>query len=404
MKKIVMTVFGIMLLAGCQNELYNNSQDDFSSDQGVYIINDAPIQMSVEAEKEYIIKDIKVGLAVKENKECTISLSTDDQTEVDKYNKKNGTSYVLLPSDMYEFPTKITFAPNVTSQFVPISIKNTLKFSAKGGYALPIRISEGDVSLIPNENTALVLLDEHVRIRTKVLQMNGIYAGASGTENASMFPADFKVNQWTLEAMIKRTEYKANNRSIGGTKTVKGADPKDEIYPRFGDVTIKHDQLQIKTGATQIDVPREKFAAKANEWYMLSFVYDGKVNSVYVNGELVAEQEIRTGAYSLCGFWLGGANEHIREVRFWDIARTPQQLKTYAWTMVDPTEKGLLLYYPCNGKKRDYETGEITEDETKIWNWATYYSGDKDNLHLQMKGNYEWDDNNGDMFIFPLED
>ena len=216
-----------------------------------------------------------------------------------------------------------------------------------------------------------------------------------------MFPQDFKVKQWTMEIMIKRSAYSANNRSIGGTKLVANAGPHDEIFTRFGDVTIDPNQLQIKTGSAQIDVPKNKFAAKANEWYMLTFVYDGKDTSVFVNGDLVASSEIRDGEYGLIGFWLGGANEYVREVRFWDIARTAQQIKAYTWKMVNPDEKGLLLYYPCNGQKRNLETGEITEDATKIWNWATYYNGDKDNLNLPMTGRF--DDNGGEMFVFPAE-
>ncbi|MCS2866085.1 LamG domain-containing protein [Bacteroides thetaiotaomicron] len=49
---------------------------------------------------------------------------------------------------------------------------------------------------------------------------------------------------------------------------------------------------------------------------MLAFVYDGQKNYVYVNGVLVADREIRTGPYGLIGFWIGGSNELIREVRF----------------------------------------------------------------------------------------
>lgn len=69
--------------------------------------------------------------------------------------------------------------------------------------------------------------------------------------------------------------------------------------------------------------------------------------------------------------------------------------------MVNPDEKGLLLYYPCNGQKRDHETGVITDDAAKIWNWATYYSGDKSKLDLPMAGIF--DDNNGEMYVFPAE-
>ena len=393
MKKIVMTLFGALLLAGCQNELYTESQKDNGSGQGAYIAAEGPIQIFVEEGREYFIKDVKVGLTVKEDKAFDVPLIVGDQTQLDEYNKKNNTSYLMLPPEMYEMPTVMNFKPNLAMQSIPVSLKN-LKFSLKGDYALPIRLSNGSASPIPGEEEALLILEK--RTRTKVLLMNG-----SGSESDKMFPQDFKVKQWTMEAMVKRSAYNANNRSIGGTKLVANAGPHDEIYTRFGDVTIDPNQLQIKTGSAQIDVPKNKFAAKPNEWYMLTFVYDGKITYVYVNGDLVASSEIRDGEYGLIGFWIGGANEYIREVRFWDIARTQQQIKAFTWKMVNPDEKGLLLYYPCNGLKRNHETGEITEDDTMIWNWATYYNGDKDNLNLPMKGRF--DDKGGKMFVFPAE-
>ncbi len=393
MKKIVMTLFGALLLAGCQNELYTESQKDNGSGQGAYIAAEGPIQIFVEEGREYFIKDVKVGLTVKEDKAFDVPLIVGDQTQLDEYNKKNNTSYLMLPPEMYEIPTVMNFKPNLAMQSIPVSLKN-LKFSLKGDYALPIRLSNGSAYPIPGEEEALLILEK--RTRTKVLLMNG-----SGSESDKMFPQDFKVKQWTMEAMVKRSAYNANNRSIGGTKLVANAGPHDEIYTRFGDVTIDPNQLQIKTGSAQIDVPKNKFAAKPNEWYMLTFVYDGKTTYVYVNGDLVASSEIRDGEYGLIGFWIGGANEYIREVRFWDIARTQQQIKAFTWKMVNPDEKGLLLYYPCNGLKRNHETGEITEDDTMIWNWATYYDGDKGNLNLPMKGRF--DDNGGKMFVFPAE-
>ncbi|EFS29470.2 hypothetical protein BSGG_0170 [Bacteroides sp. D2] len=388
-----MTLFGTLLLAGCQNELYTDTQKDFGSDQGAYIAADGPIQIFVEEGKEYFIKDIKVGLAVKENKACEVPLTVGDQAQLDEYNKKNGTSYLMLPPEMYEIPSVMTFKPNLAMQSIPVALKD-LKFSLKGDYALPIRLSKGSVTLVPNEEEALIILEK--RTRTKALLMNN-----AGSESGDMFPQDFKVKQWTMEVMIKRSAYNANNKSIGGTKVAPNSSPLDEIFTRFGDVTINPNQLQIKTGASQIDVPSNKFAAKANEWYMLTFVYDGKMTLVYVNGDLVASREIRIGEYGLTGFWLGGSNEFVREVRFWDIARTAQQIKGYTWKMVNPDEQGLLLYYPCNGQKRDHETGVISDDATKIWNWATYYNGDKSKLDLPMVGKF--DDNNGEMYVFPAE-
>lgn len=210
-----------------------------------------------------------------------------------------------------------------------------------------------------------------------------------------MFPNDFKVDQWTMEVMVYRSSYSTNNRSICGTKLVSNSGPMDEIYVRFGDVTIHPNQLQIKTGSSQIDIPADKFSAQPNQWYMLTFVYDGKKNAVYVNGVLVAEREIRTGPYGLVGFWIGGSNELIREVRFWKTARTSQEIASNVWKMVNPDDDNLLLYYPLNGKKRNSDTKEITADETKLWDWS------KNAKHLEVKRDYTFDTNKGNGFIFP---
>lgn len=387
---------GVLLLAGCQNELYIDPQEEYGSAQGAYVASKGPVQIFVEEGKEYFVKDVKIGLSVKENKENTVTIQAGDQAQLDAYNKKNSTAYLMLPQEMYELPATLDFEANLAMQILPITLKN-IKFSVEGDYALPVRISGGSASTIPGEEESMVILEKLTR--TKVLKMGGSEMGRE-----DMFPSDFKVPQWTMEVMLKRSAYAANNQAIAGTKLIANSGPMDEIYTRFGDVTIEPNQLQIKTGASQIDVDKEKFAAKPNVWYMISFVYDGKNTLIYVNGELVAEQQIREGAYGLIGFWLSGCNEFVREVRFWDIARNAKQVKEFVWKTVNPDEKGLLLYYPCNGKKRNFETGEITEDASKLWNWASYYSGDKDKLNLEMKGSAKFDDNNGELYTFPLMD
>ncbi len=401
MKNILKTLAGVLLLTGCQNELYIDPQEEFGSAQGAYVASKGPVQIFVEEGKEYFVKDVKVGLSVKESRDNKITIQAGDQAQLDAYNKKNSTSYILLPKEMYELPSTLDFKANLAMQILPINLKN-IKFSMKGDYALPLRISGGTTNAIPGEEESMVILEQLTR--TKVLRMPGIESDEFEMGSKNMFPSDFKVPQWTMEVMIKRSQYDKNNWAIAGTKLVDNAGPLDEIYTRFGDVTIDPNQLQIKTGASQIDVDKDKFAAKPDVWYMISFVYDGKNTLIYINGELVAERQIRTGAYGLIGFWLSSKNEFVREVRFWDIARNAKQVKEYVWKKVNPDEKGLLLYYPCNGKKRNFDNGEITDDETMLWNWASYYSGDKNALNLEMKGDASFDDNNGELYTFPLQD
>lgn len=392
MKKILYfgVLAGAMLVCSCQNELYKDASIEYHSSQGAYIKGGGSVQVFVEEGKDVDVKTVTVALVQQEAASCIVGVEAGNQAQLDAYNEKHGTEYLMLPAEMYEVGKEVMFDSKQTSQFLPVKLKN-VKFSLQGAYALPLRLVGGTVPVIAGESESLIVLEQ--RIITKSLRMGGY-----GSEDENMFPADFKVEQWTMEVMVNRSAYVSNNRSICGTKQVKGSSAFDEIYPRFGDVTIRPDQLQIKTGSSQIDVPADVFTAQPDTWYMLAFVYDGKKNSVYVNGELVADREIRTGPYGLVGFWIGGANELVREVRFWKTARTQQQLKLFMWKMVDGSDDNLVLYYPLNGKKRDKDTGEIVEDETRLWDWSN------NEKHLPVPSGAGFDDNGGKGFIFPLTD
>lgn len=389
MKKIYLYIIIPMLaIFACQDELYDKTAEATTSNQGLYLEKDGAIQQFVQENKDVMIDDIKINLVNKAKEDVNVNVAIGDQAQLDEYNKKNNTSYVLLPASMYEVKDKVTIKANYASVKVPIKLKN-LKFSLSGTYALPLKLIGGDAKVIDQENQAIIILEQE--IVTKSLKINGY-----GTEDAHMFGDDFSVDQWTMEVMVNRSGYYSNNKAIAGTKVVKNAPILDEIFTRFGDVVIDPNQLQIKTGASQIEIPKDKLAAKPNTWYMLTFVYDGKITKVYVNGELAASKEIRTGKYGMTGVWLSGSNEFIREFRFWNVARTDSEIKNNVWKMVNPDSKGLLLYYPMNGKKYDRQKGEIVEDETKIWDW----SKNQKNLPMPKEASYK-NDEKGLPFIFP---
>lgn len=388
MKKIFYLAIPLLFTAACQDELYIKPLDEFVSNQGVYLDANS-IQIFAEEGAEISVDKLKLGLARKEDQSYVVKMKYGAAEQLESYNKKMGSNYVMLPESMYEATSDITFAKSIAQINVPLKIKS-LQFSAEGTYALPISIESSNTNIIEAQKQTILIIEP--RIKTKVLRING-----SGTNRGDLFADDFKVDQWTMEVMVNRSQYNSNNKSIGGTKLLSGTSNADEIFTRFGDVTIDPNQLQIKTGNSQIDIPKDKLSAEPNKWYMLSFVYDGKNTKVYVNGELAVSREIRTGKYSLKGFWIGGANELIREFRFYKVARTDKQIKDNVWKMVNPNDENLLAYYPMNGKKRDKNTGEITEDESKVWDWSPLEN------HLNKPNSSRYDDNNGDMYIFPLE-
>lgn len=386
MKKILFLALATLSLGACQNELYKDPAIEHQSSQGVYIAGNSAIQTFVAENQEYELSDVRLGLVKRASEPIKTKLIYGDAKQLADYNKKNGTEYILLPKDAYEAPEEVTFEALSTSKSVPVKLK-PLTFSKEGTYALPIKVNGmGAGATIGGQNEAIIVF-EPLTV-TKVLRLNG-----SGPE---VLFSEMKVSQWTFEIMVNRQQYTQRNKALGGTKEV--SHPQDEIYTRFGDVTIATNQLQIKTGGSQIDVPASALSAKPGEWYMISFVYDGKTTSVYVNGVLAAEAEIRTGEYGLKGFWLSGANELVREYRFYKVARTPIQIAANVWKTVDPTDENLIVYYPMNGKKYDHATGKVTDDESQIWDWS------KNGHHFSMPSNARFDDNKGNLFKFPLVD
>lgn len=387
MKKFLWCLGVVSLFSACQDELYENDLKSHKADQGAYFNGSRSVQLFVRENKDVEIDNLSAKLVKPETTDKSVRIIAGSQEQLSAYNKQNNTNFILLPASMYETATSVNIRATEVEAKIPLTIKNVV-FPKKGQYALPIKVEGIGVNTVSGQNETIVILEEQVA--TKSLRIKD-----ASSSKAGIFPKDYKVAQWTLEVMVNRSAYDRDNRSIVGTDNT--GDPKDEIFTRFGDVTIKPNQLQIKTGASQIDISASKFSALENVWYPLVFSYDGKTTRVFVNGEEVVASEIREGAYSITGFWVGGSNDLIREVRLWNRAVPQSELKENMWKTIDPKSKGLILYYPMNGKKYDHATGNITEDESRIWDWSATGG------HLPLPSGAKFDDNKGEYFIFPPE-
>jgi hypothetical protein len=97
-----------------------------------------------------------------------------------------------------------------------------------------------------------------------------------------------------------------------------------------------------------------------NQWYHLAATFDGLNQRLYIDGELDNTTTLGTATtidtsnfqgvaigtrYSQNDFFHDG---DIDEVRIWNHARTPDQIKRYMYTRLYGTETGLVAYYPMN--------------------------------------------------------
>lgn len=94
-------------------------------------------------------------------------------------------------------------------------------------------------------------------------------------------------------------------------------------------------------------------------WTHVAATYDGQTARMYLNGQIVDEQEFNVpisvggdGAYMSLGNNFPGGNEYfgglIDEVRVWDIARSPAELIKTMYRPLIGTDPGLMAYYDLN--------------------------------------------------------
>ena len=97
----------------------------------------------------------------------------------------------------------------------------------------------------------------------------------------------------------------------------------------------------------------------ANKWVHLAATYDGNEMKIYIDGKLEASQ-ISSGSASNNstsvtiggGYYNGGLgyfiNAQIDELRIWNIARTPQQIRENRHLTVSSCENGLVANFQFN--------------------------------------------------------
>jgi len=130
----------------------------------------------------------------------------------------------------------------------------------------------------------------------------------------------------------------------------------------------------------------------ANEWYHLAITWEGENVKLFVNGELVWEENnavsspIARQGYAFNIGRRGGENSYymngrLAEARVWGVARTQDEVREYMNRSLMGDEDGLLGYWPLQDDFDDHSTygltatvnGNTVLEEGSLSEWA-YYS------------------------------
>ena len=150
-----MMAFGITSCEDPGDPQFEN--DEFTSVLYLKDSGQVPVDFyNVNEDIVYVTGIGKGGTDPSIERSCLLSVFT--QEEMDAYNLENGTDFVLLPSDCYEFTHEYSFEGATGNQPVNINLKTAIGELAKDiQYVLPLRLTSPEYNVNEKKNTLLLL-------------------------------------------------------------------------------------------------------------------------------------------------------------------------------------------------------------------------------------------------------
>ena len=362
-------------LGACQNE-----GDDVTpappTRQALYLDGSSTREVYVIPSQENEIKVLKAKLLQPSEEITAATIVVGDAQALTDYNAKYGTEYKLLPKTNYNIDDNVIFDRNDRESAINLTLEGLTFADENEVYALPLQLlGSKNLPVLNGQDQLLLIVRQEVR--AKVLRMGTTDATKSGLLRE-------KLPRWTLEFTVNLPTIADNTPLITINNTLS--------------VGFMAQQLQVKWAERTLTISKERLQAAANKWYALSVSYDIHTLRVYVNGELLAQEQIKGETLSLNQLMIAGSKQLIREVRFWQRALTPREVVDKLWHL-QPAHSDLLFYLPLNGKKKEPYIKQVTDDETFLWDWSAYGG-----LNMPIPAGATFDNYRGMGYAFPNND
>ncbi len=358
-----------MAFAAASMSLYacNDSQGDLLEakvyfESSEYLVEIKGNEMAVEL-------GARISTPMTSNVNLTYELG--NQADVDAYNAKNGTEYLLFEAEhaTLEATESVINAKKIYAEKVNLSLTGLDTVEEGKTYVLPVRIASSSAPVISGGNITYYVISKPVRIMSAVRFNNGaIYVP---------IPGDKAFKSVTYEALIYIDYFGDNNTVMGKEGTL--------IF-RIGDEGggLPRNILQI-AGKVEFQNPNK---LESKKWYHVAFVRNAETGfaGMYVNGQKVNEGNAGTTDIMLGGdgvkgngFFIGKVAGFMwgerpiygkmAEVRLWNVARSENQLQKNMLS-VDPKSEGLEFYYKLN---KESVNGMVITDASGHMNGESRY-------------------------------
>lgn len=336
-----------MAFAAASMSLYacNDSQGDLLEAKVYFESNEYLVE--IKGNEMAVELGARVSTPMTSNVNLTYELG--NQADVDAYNAKNGTEYLLFEAEhaALEATESVINAKKIYAEKVNLNLTGLETVEEGKTYVLPVRIANSSAPVISGGNITYYVISKPVLITS-----------AANFANSAIFvpiPGDKAFKSLTYEALIYIERFGSNNTVMGKEGT---------LILRIGDEGggLPRDILQI-AGKVEFQNPNK---LKQGQWYHVAFVRNAETGfaGMYVNGQKVNEGNAGTADIMLGGdgvkgngFFIGKVDGFMwgerpiygkmAEVRLWNVARSENQIQKNMLS-VDPKSEGLEFYYKLN--------------------------------------------------------
>lgn len=383
----ILGIFVLTFLSSCENAQY-----DAITDSHVYMVTQngsSEKRLSVEEEGAEVQIALRLNKAIKEDVNVNLEVNS---AYLEVHNKRNGTSFQLLPPEFYTLEKKsVTIPASEIVSTLGISLKPFTTEMNKAGltYAIPISISsveDNKVTIFEQESSYMIVVSAIPYADVPVM---------SRENGMQMYLKDNKITltDYTVEFLVKvdGLGLNRNNQILFNGRT---ADGKNEIFMRFAadGAAGKYDKFQLKNQGLNFDA---KTSFKNNVWYHIACVNNAKTRktSIYVNGVLdtsfdnpgeptMIESNTEPGI-RFCGEndndYYMRSNMQGSEIRLWTVARSASEIQNNMYG-IDPKTPGLAAYW----KSSENEGADII-DRTGNGNNAKLFGTPKWNSNQRVQ-------------------
>ena len=358
MKKIIIALAALALMASCQKSIYQrmdlvgqgvlNFQTNATGEISQFLEESGPVTFTIAASKK-MTADTKVNFEV----------VRDSSEALAAFNKANGTNYWMLPEDNYEFEDEVAVIKAGSAVSEPVTVNIDIEGFKNGViYCLPLKLkgSDNGMGAVPGIEYAFITIRGYV------------YASAASLPGGAYFSMPTTVNDpnlslevCTMEIRVKVNSWAGSNPFISSLIGVE-----ENFLMRFGDISCDPNQLQLAGQGVSIT---SKAHFDTGKWYHVAVVANGvkQYCRLYINGELdsdnpMGSKGINLGKVYNSIFAIGMSekgrylNGFVSEARVWGRELSATELINGQCSIADPVgearDNKLLGYWKLDAENK----------------------------------------------------